>query len=92
MAGDILHEVKGSPAEVVTEAYDRVFNRSPEPVELQTALLFLREQAARIAQAGNPTDTALPDPLPAGANAAQAAAIVDFCQALMNSAEFTYVD
>jgi hypothetical protein len=92
MAGDILQESKGSPAEVVTEAYDRVFNRSPEPEELQSALQFLRDQAARIAQAGNPTEAALPEPLPTGANTAQAAAIVDFCQALMNSAEFTYVD
>ncbi|WP_254510751.1 DUF1549 and DUF1553 domain-containing protein [Anatilimnocola floriformis] len=92
MAGDLLIETKGTPVEIVTQAYDRVFNRSPEPAELQAALTFLREQSQRIAQHGSPDAKTLPDPLPAGYSPAQAAAIVDFCQSLMNSAEFVYVD
>lgn len=92
MAGDLLAETKGTPVEIVQQAYDRVFNRSPEPAELQAALTFLREQAQRIAQGGSPPEKALPEPLPAHFPPAQAAAIVDFCQALMNSAEFVYVD
>ncbi len=92
MAGDLLVETKGMPIEIVQQAYDRVFNRSPEPAELQASLTFLREQAQRISQSGSPPDKALPEPLPTSFPPAQAAAIVDFCQALMNSAEFVYVD
>jgi hypothetical protein len=92
MAGDLLVETKGTPLEIVQQAYDRVFNRSPEPAELHGALTFLREQAQRIAQNGSPPEKALPEPLPAHCPPAHAAAIVDFCQALMNSAEFVYVD
>jgi hypothetical protein len=92
MAGDILQETGRAPTEIVQQAYDRVFNRSPEPDEMQSALNFLQQQAAKIARSGNPVETSLPEPSPTGINAAQAAAIVDFCQALMNSAEFVYVD
>ncbi|WP_202921395.1 DUF1549 and DUF1553 domain-containing protein [Anatilimnocola aggregata] len=92
MAGDLIVETKGLPTELVQQAYDRAFNRSPEPDELQAALTFLRTQSQRIAQAGSPHADSLPDPLPAGFQPAQAAALVDFCQALMNSAEFVYVD
>jgi hypothetical protein len=92
MAGDILQETKGTPTELVTEAYDRVFNRSPEPGELLAAMQFLQQQSARISQAGNPTEAALPEPQSPNINPVQAAAMVDFCQALMNSAEFVYVD
>ncbi len=92
MAGDLLIETKGTPAEIVQQAYDRVFNRSPEPDELQAALSFIRDQTQRIGQAGSPQAQALPDPLATSCPPAQAAAIVDFCQVLMNSAEFVYVD
>ena len=92
MASDLLLETKGTPVEIVQQAYDRVFNRSPEPAEQQAALTFLRDQAQRIAQNGSPHEQSLPEPLPAYYPPAQAAAIVDFCQSLMNSAEFVYVD
>lgn len=92
MAGDLLRETKGTPAELVEQAYERAFNRSPEPSEMQTALRFLREQSQRIQQAGTPVADSLPEPMPAKLAAPQAAALVDFCQALMNSAEFVYVD
>ena len=36
--------------------------------------------------------SALPDPMPDGVEPARAAAVVDFCHALMNSAEFLYVE
>ncbi|WP_425617926.1 DUF1549 and DUF1553 domain-containing protein [Anatilimnocola sp. NA78] len=92
MAGDLLIEAKGIPTQMVEQAYDRTFNRSPEPQELQAALTFLREQSQRIAQAGSPPVTSQPEPLPDGYLPAQGAALVDFCQALLNSAEFVYVD
>jgi hypothetical protein len=92
MAGDLLLETKGSPAEIVTQAYDRVFNRSPEPDELKSALTFIREQASRINQQGSPAATSLPEPLTRACPPAEGAALVDFCQALLNSAEFVYVD
>lgn len=92
MAGDLLVETKGTPHEIVTQAYDRVFNRSPEPAELQAAVTFISEQAARISQHGSPPATSLPEPMSRTIPAAQAAALVDFCQALLNSAEFVYVD
>lgn len=92
MAGDLLIETKESPVQVVHEAYDRVFNRSPEPDELKSALTFIREQASRINQQGSPAATALPEPMSRTCPPAEAAALVDFCQALLNSAEFVYVD
>ena len=92
MAGDLLIETKGAPTEIVSQAYDRVFNRSPEPDELNSALVFIREQAARINQQGSPAATSLPEPLTRACPPAEGAALVDFCQALLNSAEFVYVD
>jgi hypothetical protein len=97
MAGDLLRESNGTPPALlqqtlIEQAYDRTYNRSPQPEEMQAARRFLRDQTLRIQQAGSPPESSLPDPLPTRLLAAEGAALVDFCQALMNSAEFVYVD
>ncbi len=78
--------------EIVRQAYRRVLNRTPDGQDLSRARLFLEQQAQRIASTAAPTAATLPEPLPQRGAAAPAAALVDFCHALINSAEFLYVD
>jgi len=53
----------------------------------------MREQAAEIAADKKPLDEKeLPTPMPQKIDRAKAAAIVDFCHAIMCSNEFLYVD
>jgi hypothetical protein len=78
---------------LVRDAYTQAFGRSPQDSEIQSAEKFVDQQAATIAEDSTPpTDKQLPLPLPAKLNRAKAAAIVDFCHALMCSNEFLYVD
>jgi hypothetical protein len=78
---------------LVREAYAEAFGRPPETGEIQTAEKFVDQQAATIAEECTPPgEKQLPLPLPAKLNRAKAAAVVDFCHALMCSNEFLYVD
>jgi len=78
---------------LVREAYSEAFGRPPQDNEIQTAEKFVDAQAATIAEESTPPDEKqLPLPLPARLNRAKAAAVVDFCHALICSNEFLYVD
>ncbi len=78
---------------VVRAALGEAFSRPASDEQLQVAAEFLARQTAAIARSGDATASAvLPTPMPAGIDPAQAAALVDFCHALLNSNEFLYVD
>jgi hypothetical protein len=73
----------------VERAFRLAYSRPPDSAETDTALTFLDRQLKILAErdkAGEPIST------PAGAEKLQAAALVDFCQALMNSNEFVYIN
>ncbi len=79
-------------AALIHAAYQRAFSREPDVRESAAAKKFLRRQARLIATQSAPSREALPEPNPAGLDAAFAAAVVDFCHALLNSAEFLDVE
>jgi hypothetical protein len=90
-AGRLLAAHPGDVRGLVRAAYRTLFGRDPEPDEVQDARGFLDRQARRIASGGAPAREALPE-TPPRVEAARAAAVVDFCHALLNSAEFLYVE
>jgi len=97
LAGAVLKDSPSDRAGQVAQAYQRVFARTPDAAELQTALDFLERQTAQLQAAGRePGSLALPeplpDPLPSQVDPPADAALVDLCLALVNSSEAVYVD
>jgi hypothetical protein len=92
LAGDLLAAHGRAPGKLIGAAYRRTFNREPAGGEIAAAEKFLQRQARLIASNGELGRDALPEPKPAGVNAPFAAAMVDFCHALLNSAEFLDVE
>jgi hypothetical protein len=74
----------------IDRAYRLALHRAPKASEKQATLEFLSGHAAILK--GQTEKLNLPDPLPAGLEPAHAAAFVDFCQALLNSNEFLYMN
>ena len=92
-SGRLLNEHRRDLSGLVRTALAEAFSRPASDEQLRSAEAFLARQAATIAQAGDATETAvLPLPLPADLDPTQAAALVDFCHALLNSNEFVYID
>ena len=88
MAASLL-KTNGDP---VTLAYRRALGRSPSPAESKLAADFLTDHAALLEDSlAARLAVAVPADLPAGASPATAAALADFCLALLNSNEFVYV-
>jgi len=93
LAGRVLNDSGLSPAQQVDRAFRLVFSRSPKEEERQAVLEFLDKQAGEIAkQLANNEKVPMPDAIPQGMDPARAAAFVDFCQALLNSNEFIYIN
>jgi hypothetical protein len=92
LAGDLLAAHGRASRELIRAAYRRAFSREPAGGEIAAAEKFLQRQARRIVFKGEPNRDALPEPKPAGLDASFAAAVVDFCHALLNSAEFLDVE
>ena len=98
LAGRVLNDSGLSPEQQVERAFRIVFARAPKDDERQAVLDFLKQQSAEIAGRLAKTDLAktdkvsMPDHVPQGMDAARAAAFVDFCQALLNSNEFLYLN
>jgi hypothetical protein len=93
LAGRVLNDGGLSPAQQVERTFRIVFNRAPNDDERASVLDFLEHQASKISSrlAAN-EKLALPDRVPQGMEPARAAAFVDFCQALLNSNEFVYIN
>jgi hypothetical protein len=93
LAGRLWRE-KGSEASAQVDlAYRLALGRPPRPAERTLALAFLDDQTDLLRQRLRARRTvAIPEALPAGANPARAAALADFCLALLNRNAFIHVE
>jgi hypothetical protein len=92
-AGKLLETYGSDRSALMTAAYRQAFARRPMGGELADADEFFNEQIHRIDAASEPpAESTLPDPMPQGMRAADAATTVDFCHALLNASEFLFVD
>ncbi len=88
----LLKECGTDADKQVRRAYQLAFGREPRPADQKLALAFLSEQRALVQKRVDAGEqVAHPTPLPKGVTVAEAAALGDFCLALMNSNEFVYV-
>lgn len=91
LAGRVLKEAGTDPNAQIENAYRLAYGRRPDGSEKDTILTFLTKQKGVIAErASFGQKLALPTSMPPGYDAAHAAALVDFCQMLLNSNEFVY--
>ncbi len=91
-AGRLLREAAETPRRI-ERAYQLAFARPPKPAEREMARAFLAGQEELVRdrlRAGLPVG--VPEGIPAGTDPAAAAALADFCLALLNANEFLYVD
>jgi hypothetical protein len=90
-AGRVIREAGPQFAAQVDRAYRLAYSRPPDSTEKDMALTFLDRQLKLLAdrdKAGEPLSK--PAGVPSESSRLQAAALVDFCQALLNSNEFVY--
>jgi hypothetical protein len=74
-------------------ALAEAFAREPGDESLRAAEEFVSRQRVAIAAAGDATaGGVMPLPMPENLDPARAAALVDFCHAILNTNEFVYVD
>jgi hypothetical protein len=93
-AGRLLaDEPQAEPAAITRRAFEVAFGRNPSEPELRASSEFLAAQERLVAsRLADGESAALPKPLPKFLEPARAAAIVDFCHALLNANEFVYVE
>jgi hypothetical protein len=92
-AGRLLAEAANTPDAQIAMAYRLAFARPPDAEERRQARAFLQSQAQVLQQRlAQKQPMLLPAPLPAGVDSARAAALVDFCHALLNANEFVYCE
>ncbi len=91
LSGKLLAEHRDL-RKLIEAAYGRVLGRRPSDEDASRAEWFVGQQSARIAKGEPPTSESLPQALPPGVDAALAGAVFDLCHALLNSAEFMYVE
>src|SRR5262245_37005712 len=97
LAGRILKDTGFTPEsrDQVDRAFTLAYGRKADGEELKTAVEFLERQtpilAARLAE-GSKSKPPLPIVIPDGMDPARAAAFVDFCQMLLSSNEFIYIN
>jgi mono/diheme cytochrome c family protein len=93
LANRILNDSGLSPEQQVDRAFRIVYTRAPKAEERAAILEFLKTQTAELsARIARNEKVPMPANIPQGMDQAKAAAFVDFCQALLNSNEFVYVN
>jgi len=93
LASRVLNDAGLSEEQQVDRAFRIVFSRAPSDDERRAVLEFLKQQSAEIAgRLAKNESVRLPGRMPQGMEPARAAAFVDFCQTLLNSNEFAYVN
>ena len=90
LAGAVAENARGAE-ELVAEATRRALSREPTRQERQLGETFLREHA-QLLRGRAPEQLAQPFPPPHAMHAADAAALTDYCLALLNCNEFLYLD
>jgi hypothetical protein len=92
-SGRLLSEHGADFERVARTALAEAFARPAGDEDLRLTCQFLARQADTIARSGDAAASGtLPTPLPDGCTPAQAAAVSDFCHALLNANELMYVD
>ncbi len=92
-SGRLLARQGANSAGLLATAFEEAFGRPASERQIAEAERFLAEQSARIAAGGEGTPAeALPVPMPPRMANEQAAALVDFCHALLNSNALLFVD
>jgi hypothetical protein len=92
-AGRVLNDGGLSAEAQVERAYRLAYSRSPQTAEREEALKFMNRHSPILAERlARSEKVPLPENLPAGADPARAAALVDFCHMLLNSNEFVYLN
>jgi hypothetical protein len=93
LAGRLWREAGGDGRGQVASAYLLALGRAPRQEEIKMALAFLDDQADLLrARLRARRTVALPEGLPADADPARAAALADFCLALLNRNAFVHVE
>ena len=88
----LLREVRTDRAARIDRAYRLALARPARPEEMKTALEFLEAQTKLLRERLRAKERiGAPTGLPEGVAPAEAAALVDFCLALLNRNEFVYV-
>jgi hypothetical protein len=91
--GALLTKQPTDTKSLVKEAIQIAWGREASEEDIKVCLQFIDKQAAIDSAKTEESQTfALPTPCPAEFDPARAAALVDFCHALMNANEFLYVD
>jgi hypothetical protein len=91
-AGRLMRAYGADSAALINGAYQLALSRDPSGEEKRMAEEFLASQAALIRQRLQARlSVALPPDIPEGVDPALAAALADFCLAMMNRNEFIYV-
>jgi hypothetical protein len=89
-AGRILKDSADAPAQI-DEAFRLAYGRHPDGFEKDTVQTFFQKQSKLLAERVGAGETlALPSVMPDGYDPIKGAALVDFCQMLLNSNEFVY--
>jgi len=91
-SGKLIKECGGDEAKLVSKAYSEAYARAATNQEVQAAEEFIDRQTTEVTSEKSAGGKYLPIPLPASADRARGAAIVDFCHAIFCSNEFLYVD
>jgi hypothetical protein len=91
-AGRILDQAGDDVPKQVSAAYELAYLRQPSTAELETARKFMDQQQSLIAERARVgEELAVPANISDSVNKPRAAALVDFCHALINANEFIYV-
>ena len=90
-ASRILKQAGTDPKAQIDDAYRLAYGRHPDGFEKDSIMTFLAKQKSLIEQRSAAGEKlAVPASLPPGYGSTDAAALVDFCQMLLNSNEFVY--
>ena len=94
-AGRVLNDSGLTPSAEVERAFKLAYGRAPKPDEQKLGVEFLAGRRLSLSErlaGGDKIKPPLPLNMPAGADPAQAAALVDLSQALLDSNEFLYIN
>ena len=92
-AGRVVSKAGLDTKAQVETAYQLAYSRKPDGRETDTVLTFLEKQSGLIRnRIAKGEEIALPSNVPANAEPARMAALVDFCNTIFNSNEFVYQD
>jgi hypothetical protein len=93
LAERVYSEAGADRGKQVETAYRLAYSRPPSGAEKDVALSFFGSHQAIVSERETSGGKlAVPKKLPPGVTTAEAAVLVDFCHALMNSSEFVYIN